>query len=75
MTAAKLVVINGDVAFAVPQPGMRKLSHAEHYLQRQVKAARSLGLPVLERYYLTGFLALQLWLMEEIETCPEDSHA
>ena len=55
--------------------GFRRLQRVERYLVRQVKAAHNLGLPVLERYYLTGFLALQLWLMEQIEIGPEDSHA
>lgn len=52
----------------------RRLLRVERYLARQVKAAHNLGLPVLERYYLTGFLALQLWLMEQIETDSEASH-
>lgn len=45
----------------------RRLLRVERYLARQVKAAHNLGLPVLERYYLTGYLALQLWLMEQME--------
>ncbi len=52
----------------------RRLLRAERYLKRQVKAAHNLGLPVLERYYLTGFLALQLWLMEQIEIDSEASN-
>ena len=46
----------------------RRLLRVERYLARQVKAAHNLGLPVLERYYLMGFLSLQLWLMEQMET-------
>ena len=53
----------------------KRLLRVERYLARQVKAAHNLGLPVLERYYLVGFLALQLWLMEQIETHPERKEA
>lgn len=45
----------------------RRLLRVEKYLARQVKAAHNLGLPVLERYYLVGYFALELWLMEQIE--------
>ena len=55
--------------------GLQDLNLHGLLLGRQVKAAHNLGLPVLERCYLTGFLALQLWPMEQIETHPEGSHA
>lgn len=72
MTPSNLVVINGGLALNVPPPGLRKLLHTESYLKRQIKAAHRLGLLPIERYYLTGFLSLQLWLLEQIEI-PEGS--
>lgn len=75
MMPAKVVVINEALGTKLPAPGLRKLLHAESYLKRQIKAAHCLGLLPMERYYLTGFFSLQLWLMEQIETLPEDRHA
>lgn len=70
MTIQPVIPATSDSAHNV----CRRLLRVERYLRRQVRAAHSLGLPVLERYYLTGFLALQLWLMEQIETDSEALH-
>lgn len=72
--ASKLVVINGALAFKVPLPDARKLLRVERYLAHQAKAAHNLGVPSLEHYYLTSYLALKLWRLERFETHPEDHH-
>jgi hypothetical protein len=71
--ASKLVVINGAMALKVPLPDARKLLRVERYLARQSRAAHNLGVPTLEHYYLTSYLALKLWRMEHFET--EERHA
>lgn len=48
----------------------RRPFRAEKYLGRQIMVAHNLALPVLERYYLADFLALQLWLMTHMEDRP-----
>lgn len=69
---SKVVVINEALVLTLPPSGLRRLRHVERYLKHQVTAARALGLPPMERYYLTGFLSLQLWLLGQIEI-PEGS--
>src|SRR5207248_10764880 len=61
---SKLAVINGGLALKAPLLDPRKLLRVEHYLGRQARAAYNLGLPILEHYYLTSWLALKLWGME-----------
>lgn len=75
MTAAKLIVINGALALKVPLADTRKLLRIERYLARQSKAAHNLGLPTLEHYYLTSYLALKLWRMERFDIHPERKEA
>lgn len=72
---SKLVVVNESLVLTVPPHGLRKLLHTESYLKRQIKAAHCLGLLPMERYYLTGFLSLQLWLLEQMEIRPERKEA
>jgi hypothetical protein len=68
MMATKLIVINGGLALKVPLSDTRKLLRVERYLARQSRAAHNLGLPMLEHYYLTSYLALKLWRMERFES-------
>lgn len=60
----KLVVITDRPVLRVPLPNVRKMARIERYLGRQVRAAHNLGLPLLERYYSTGWLSFRLWRME-----------
>lgn len=60
----------GGMALKVPLPDPRKLLRVERYLARQARATHNLGLPVLEHYYLTSWLALKLWRMERFEIEP-----
>lgn len=71
---AKVVSINHRFAVRVPLPNWRKLRRIERYLGRQARAAHNLGLPLLERYYSTGWLSFRLWRMELPGTeCPTNA--
>jgi hypothetical protein len=63
-STSKLILINGALGLKAPLSDPRKLLRVERYLARQSRNAHNLGLPTLEQYYLTTYLALKLWRME-----------
>ena len=60
-----LILIPGGLSRSAETSPVKELLRVERYLARQAKAAHNLGVRSLEHYYLTSFLALKLWRMNQ----------